>query len=116
MKKVLIIDDEKEVTDPLKTLIERKFKVSVLVANTGQQGYNLFLQEQENIGFIILDYILPDINGCDVLNMIKQIKANVPVMLCSGFDEFRQCEPDITLKKPFSVQKLYDILSSYRLN
>lgn len=62
-KNILIIDDEKDILDSLSSFLKRS-GYGVAVADTGKAG--LDLAKKELPGLIILDLMLPDIDGTDV--------------------------------------------------
>ncbi len=62
-KKILIVDDEKDILDSFSVFLRRN-GYGVLVADNGKEGLSLAKKEIPNL--IILDLILPDIDGSDV--------------------------------------------------
>jgi DNA-binding response OmpR family regulator len=84
--KVLVIDDDEAIIS-IWTTVLKKDAFEVLTAGTGKLGIEL---AQKNLpDFILLDQIIPDMKGNDVL---KQIKANpttaqIPVALVSNYSE-----------------------------
>ncbi len=69
MHKILIIDDEPAILEMYKVKLEEA-KFTVLTAINGEEG--LKLAEQEKPDAILLDIIMPRINGFDVLKELKQ--------------------------------------------
>ncbi len=62
-KKILVVDDEKDILESFSAFLRRS-GYSVLVADNGKEGLSLAKKEIPNI--IILDLMLPDIDGSDV--------------------------------------------------
>ena len=56
---------------------------SVLVAENGESALKLF--RENNLNVVLLDLILPDINGLEILKIIKQEKPLLPVIIISGY-------------------------------
>lgn len=80
--KVLVIEDDKD----LCVLLERELKqenLDVTICNDGKLGLDTFLLN--NYQLVVLDIMLPSINGLDVLNEIR-IKGNVPVLMLTAKD------------------------------
>lgn len=107
--KILILDDEVRITEKLKYHLEkRSFKV--YTANTPNQGFALLEQEKPEI--LILDVMLPGMNGLD---MLKQIKVDFPsteVIMISGYGDMdmvieamRKGASDF-IRKPFQVMDI----------
>lgn len=68
MKKVLIIEDEEVLLKSLQMALEEKYEV--LLATTGKEG--LAKAQADKPDLIILDIMLPDVNGLDVLKQLKE--------------------------------------------
>jgi len=82
-KKVVIIDDEEGVLEMYKTKLESEgFKV--LTALDGPAGIEIIKKEMPSV--ILLDIIMPKLNGFDVLNIIKsnQATADIPIILLTN--------------------------------
>ena len=80
-KKVLVIDDDVL----LVRLIEHnlsQIEVTVLKAYTGYDGLSMARDQQPDL--VILDIVLPDIDGWEVLAAMKEINPDVKVLLFSG--------------------------------
>ena len=68
-KKVLIVDDVKDLSDALLDLVEFKgFKG--ITASNGAEGIEVALREHPDL--ILLDYRMPDMNGFDVMRKLRQ--------------------------------------------
>lgn len=113
---VLVIDDDKSVSNVVTNILNR-FDYSVLVANSGSEGVEIFKQNRDLISVILLDMTMPGLNGIETLDLLKKNDLNIPVILTSGLSEI-----DITsqmqsseflsfLKKPYKPQKLVNEIS-----
>jgi len=92
-KKILLIED-----DPfLSRMYVKKFTDSgckIITAFDGRKGIDLAKKEHPNL--IILDLILPEIDGYEVLNVLKKnmVTASIPVVILSNFfqkDDISRC-------------------------
>ena len=81
---ILVIEDDLMLLNLYITFFEHN-NYKVLTAETGTKGLEIYNDSSKNISVIILDMVLPDINGEDVLNKIQEIDPNQHVILCSGF-------------------------------
>jgi DNA-binding response OmpR family regulator len=108
MPKVLIIDDEKRIVDGVRKYYEQAGFV-VLAAYDGDQGYKLAVQEQPDL--IILDLMLPGMDGLDVCRKIRQHNDIPIIMLTARVDETDkliglELGADDYVTKPFSPREL----------
>ena len=80
---VLIIDDEAEIRESLRTLLELE-GYSVEVAGTGEEG--LIRVGQQAFDLVLLDLALPDCNGLDLLGELRRSKPgrSTPVFVVSA--------------------------------
>ena len=115
MKKILLVDDDKEVSQSLANLFDTdKFQFDFL-----EDGGTVsdFLTSNEDIDLVMLDVNLPTLSGLDVLKQIKQINNDLPVIMISGFvstenaiEAMREGAYEY-LTKPFEIQKLIDTVN-----
>jgi DNA-binding response OmpR family regulator len=109
MKTVLVIDDDAAIARGVQEVLAAE-NLKVLVANTGQKGYNL--AKQENVDLIILDLKLPDKSGEDICRDLRREGVDTPIlMLTSKTKEVDQVVgfeigADDYVTKPFSTSVL----------
>ena len=84
--KVLLIDDDEALTT-IFTAALTKEGYQVLVTNTGQEGIDKATTEAPNL--ILLDQVLPDLSGNDILKQLKldEKTKNIPVIILSNFSQ-----------------------------
>ncbi|NBI61887.1 DNA-binding response regulator [Clostridiales bacterium] len=110
MNKVLIIDDDNELCALMKKCVEQE-NLSALIAPRGITGLRLADENKDNLSLIILDVMMPDLDGFQVLRKIRET-SNVPVlMLTAKSDEQDKVSglrlgADDYLTKPFSINEL----------
>jgi CheY-like chemotaxis protein len=116
-KSVLVIDDSIVIRKMVEIALEdENFKI--VTAVSGKDG--LALLDEKNPDLIILDLMLPDINGIDLLKTVKASKG-IPVIMLSGKDSPQMVEKaraegaDAFLPKPFKddelVEKIKELIS-----
>jgi CheY-like chemotaxis protein len=84
----------------------------VLTAKGGREAIDIFKQHPNQIVLVILDMIMPGLNGRDTFEALREIEANVKVLLCSGYSAegeaseimLRGCNGFI--QKPFDSEEL----------
>ena len=84
MKKVLIVDDEQSILTLLKYSLEKE-GYEVIQAEDGQAGLELAMNHQ--LDFIILDLMLPKMDGMDVCKNLRQNKINTPILMLTAKDD-----------------------------
>lgn len=111
-KKILVVDDDPEIVELFVDVLERDGRFEV---RTAVSGYDAGMATQEfNPDLIILDYMLPDINGNIVCQAIRQNPAfeHVKVIIVSGvvnqdeINDLLKAGADEFVKKPFNIEKL----------
>ncbi|MBV7272052.1 response regulator transcription factor [Clostridium sp. PL3] len=112
MNSVLIIDDDKELCTLMKKCVDKE-NLSAIIAHGGMEGIRLVDENKSSgsLSLIILDVMMPDINGFQVLKIIRKT-SNIPVlMLTAKSDEDDKVSglrlgADDYLTKPFSINEL----------
>lgn len=107
--KILIVEDEKKTGEYLtKGLTEAGFVVDL--ADNGLNGYHLALTSDYDL--LILDIMLPDVNGWDIVRMLRAAGKGMPILLLTalGTIEHRvkglELGADDYLVKPFAFAEL----------
>jgi DNA-binding response OmpR family regulator len=109
MQKILIVEDEKEMARGLKDILEFE-GYEVHTAATGKEG--LLLAGRREPDCIILDLMLPDLNGYQVCEEIRRRASRAPILMLTAkaqdYDKIRGLEvgADDYMTKPFSVGEL----------
>lgn len=108
-KKVLVVDDEQSIVTLLQYNLEQA-GYTVVTAMDGEEGINL--AAEENPDLMILDLMLPKLDGIEVCKLLRQQKINVPIlMLTAKDDEFDkvlglELGADDYMTKPFSPREV----------
>jgi len=116
MKNILLVDDDREVSQSLANLFDTdKFRFSFLEDGT---EVGRFLNKHEDVDLVMLDVNLPTLSGLDVLKQIKAVHTNLPVIMISGFvstenaiEAMREGAYEY-LTKPFEIERLIDTVNS----
>ena len=113
--KLLIVEDEIELANALAKLL-RKNNYSVETANDGEEALLRF--ELENYDAIILDIMMPKINGIEVLKTIRKTNTNIPIIMLTAKAEVEDKVLGLDsgandyLEKPFDIRELLARLRS----
>ncbi|UDM79018.1 response regulator transcription factor [Vagococcus fluvialis] len=109
MKKILVVDDEPSITTLLKYNLEKE-NFEVDVCYDGEDAINKALTNQYD--FIILDLMLPKVNGFDVTKKLRKERISTPILMLTAKEETvdkiigLEIGADDYLTKPFSPREL----------
>ena len=114
MEKILIVEDDKTVLDFEKKELEHE-GYAVITAEDGRRALDLF--ESQEPDFILLDIMIPELNGIEVLRRIRK-QSEVPVILVTAKGEVYDkvnglsAGADDYISKPFAIEELLARISS----
>lgn len=110
MNTILMIDDDKELCSLIKKCLDNE-EMSTLVAFSGSLGLKVLGENKDNLSLIILDVMLPDLDGFSILKRVREI-SNVPVLMLTAKNSEEdkiiglRTGADDYLTKPFSINEL----------
>ena len=107
MNKILLVDDDRELTSLLKELLEME-GFNVIVAHDGEQALDLL---DDSIDLLLLDVMMPKKNGIDTLKALRQTHQTPVIMLTARGSELDrvlglELGADDYLTKPFGTGEL----------
>ncbi len=113
-RKVLLVDDDTEIIELMTDVLQRDGRFVVKSASTGYGAGIMTQQFQPDL--ILLDYMLPDVNGNVVCQTIRQDSdfSNTKIIIISGvinqteIDDLLKAGAEDFLKKPFSIVELIE--------
>jgi DNA-binding response OmpR family regulator len=116
-RSVLVVDDEAEVRTLIRRMLETDSSVDfrIVEAATGTEGLKT-ADRSGHFDLILLDVVLPDMDGYSVCRAIRRVDANVPVVFVTAKGDLkdyaagRQAGGDSYLVKPFSKTSLRSIV------
>jgi two-component system copper resistance phosphate regulon response regulator CusR len=107
--RVLLIEDEQKLADLVKrALVSERFSVDV--ANDGRTG--LDFANTYDYDLIVLDLLLPELDGSEILRRVRRVNPNVPVLILTARDAVAdkvahfEAGADDYLTKPFAMAEL----------
>ena len=81
-KKILIVDDEEDITNLTEKFLQLE-KYETISCNNGRDALNIVEEKHDDIALILLDIMLPGMNGYEILTEIKLRYPNILVVLFS---------------------------------
>jgi CheY-like chemotaxis protein len=108
---ILLVDDEAVVIEVNRPMLN-ELGYHVLTAQNGAQALEIFKKKHAGIDMVILDLIMPDMDGCQVFNQMRKIKPEIKVLLFSGHNLNEAAGQIIEsgaagfIQKPFNLDQL----------
>jgi len=110
-KKILIVDDSIVARMAIKKILSKKFN-SIKEASSGTDAIELLKNEQFDC--ILVDYLMPGINGVTTIKIMREMGINSPIIVISAnqqkaiLDKFSELGVVAILKKQVAEQDLFD--------
>ncbi len=89
----------------------------VLPAENGRVAVNLFAQHAQEVQVVLLDQEMPELTGEEAFRAIREIRADVPIVIMTGYGahaaqtHFANLHPSGLLSKPFTRVQLLEVLA-----
>ena len=115
-KKVLICDDEEGIRESLKLILEDFYPL--IVTTEGEQCLEC-LENTKDVGLVLLDIKMPQVNGLEILKKIKEARPDINVIIVTGYKSVETATEAVRLGasgyivKPFKSE---EILATVRKN
>lgn len=128
-KRILIVDDEENVLKYMQTLFAHNGFSNIVTASCGREVLEIFRladkwksgigSNEKNIDLIVLDIVLPDIDGLEICGKVKDLGLNIPIILITGHlneqeihEKIVESGADDFLYKPFDP---YEFMARVKL-
>jgi CheY-like chemotaxis protein len=114
-KKVLVVDDEKLVTNMIVSTLDR-LGIHSIAAGDGVEAVEKFRDNHNALSLVILDVNMPKMGGKEALAKMHEIDAQVPILVSSGFNEggilsdSESAMASGTLVKPYNGETLIEAI------
>ncbi|MFT5697646.1 MAG: PAS domain S-box-containing protein [Desulforhopalus sp.] len=86
-EKILLVDDEKQVVNLECQMLEQLGYV-VVSQTSSLKALELFSAAQDSFDLIITDMTMPEMTGYQLAERLKKIRPDIPIILCSGYNEY----------------------------
>lgn len=113
---ILLVDDEQIIRVAGQGIL-MKLGYKVLLAENGRQALDVFTSHKEELTLVIIDMIMPEMNGKECFYALRKISPEIPVLLASGFtkdadlQELKAAGLNGFIKKPYSISEISWIIA-----
>ena len=113
---ILIVDDEAMIRNSVRRLLEKMGYV-VLTASSGKEALEILSEKKSEIALVILDLIMPEMDGTETFYALRNIDADVRILLSSGYSKDSKVEKLLKggatgfVPKPFDLKGLSDSIT-----
>ena len=105
---ILVVDDEKEIRNLLKRILENT-GYKVLTASNGEEALKVFGYSSKEISLVILDMIMPKTDSNEVYAEMKRIKNGLKALVSTGNAQNDKTEKLIAMGAQGVIQKPYNM-------
>ena len=112
---ILLVDDEEDVLDMMHSMLER-LGYQVISALNGLEALEIFQKGSKAFDLVITDQTMPKMTGMELIKEIRLVRSDIPIILCTGFNEkiteenTRNLELGALIGKPVRVTKMAEII------
>ncbi|WP_163338594.1 response regulator [Desulfopila sp. IMCC35008] len=85
-EKILLVDDEEDLATIIRLTLEN-LGYQVTSTTSPKEAAELFSNTPHNFDLVITDMNMPEMNGTDLINILRDVRSNTPIIVCTGFSE-----------------------------
>jgi len=107
---ILLIDDEEMIINVGEEIL-KTLGYTVLIARSGKEAVEIYKKNQDKIDLVIMDMIMPEMDGGEVYDILKEINPDIKVLLSSGYSIDGQVTEILDrgcsdfIQKPFNIDQ-----------
>ncbi len=108
--RVMIVDDEKQIVGYEMQVLQRAGYQTICFTDS-QEALNTLLKDPDSYDLLVTDMAMPNMTGLQLFREIRKVRADFPVLLCTGYSEHVTVESSIDmgingyLAKPFTAEQ-----------
>jgi CheY-like chemotaxis protein len=113
---ILVVDDEPQVLEVTKTILEN-YNYQTITAKNGMEAIAIYARYQNQIRVVLMDMMMPEMDGNSAICNLKKINPEVPIIACSGYNIQNMLKANhenqvlAILSKPYTNQELLSTLN-----
>jgi len=102
---ILLVDDEERIRKTGRRILEH-LGYQVILAGDGEEALRLFQERREEIALVVLDLMMPVMDGAETLRRLRQLDPTTRVLITSGFSEEQVAQMDAVgfIQKPYTLE------------
>jgi len=110
---VLIVDDEKDILNTLSEVLA-ELRLTPVTASDGLEALKVI--NSRKVDLIITDLMMPNMDGFELIQKARQVNANIPIAVISGFSEGRNVVEALSrgaynfITKPFTIREIENVV------
>jgi len=114
-EKIMLVDDEVDILDTIKVILVRQ-GYEVMTFTNGESALKEFIKDPDQFDLIITDMAMPRMTGDKLSHEILKIRAEIPIVMCTGYHENFTREKAVRtgikkyLQKPIMGKDLLEII------
>jgi CheY-like chemotaxis protein len=105
---ILLVDDEDIILDVASEILE-SLGYTVITARSGQEAIDFYSNERTKVDLVILDLIMPGLNGRKTYDQLNEINPEIKVLLSSGYSLSGEASSILERGRVSFIQKPYNI-------
>lgn len=112
---ILVVDDEAMLVESIRIGLSSKGH-HVLAASSAHQALDLLAHSRQRVDLVLTDYLMPGMNGLELLIELQGRYPSLPVVIMTGYAENNRIRESLRrhsmglIKKPFSLKQLVEAL------
>jgi PAS domain S-box-containing protein len=108
---LLLVDDEEDILK-IGTEMLNSLGYKVMPVRSGSEAVRLFSEKKDEIDMVILDMVMPEMNGSETFDLLKKIRPDLKVLLSSGYSLSEEASQILHngfnsfIQKPFDINRV----------
>ncbi|MFC1745924.1 response regulator [Candidatus Riflebacteria bacterium] len=110
MGKILVVEDEENTRELLNMILEDSY--DILTAENGQAAVDIVEKNSQEIKLVILDLMMPKLNGFEAFKKIKKINEKIKIMILAVTADWNKVPgSDFQMSKPFNLENFKKVVN-----
>jgi len=113
--RILVIDDEEIIRNVARDILH-ELGYDTILASSGKEGVKIYADKKDFIDLVILDMIMPEMEGKETFKKLKEINPDVKILISSGYNQDSLPEQVMDsgeagfIQKPYNINEIAEII------